>query len=556
MSQDLEDKNKRFESLKTEHNVRLPAYKDLQTYINQTRGIFKNDRSKIGTKIDHKTLIHSYATQAQRIFASGLNSGMTNKASEWFRPTLKQREYLELPGVRQWLDDIKSIVYSILNDSNIYGCVYNAYEEMAQFGPACFIVLEDYDDVVRGRSFTAGEYYLATDFKGRVNTFAREFQMTVAQVVSEFGIESCSDQVIVRYKNKDFDAKVKIRHIIEPNKEHNPDKQDNMSMPYASCYWEDGNHNGNFLARRGFKYFPVIAPRWETTTTDDVYGYGPGWHALGSIKELQKTRLDKIMSQEKSHNPPTQQDASVEGHANLLPGGVTKSSSVAPNAGVRAAYQISVQLESFIQLMDEEKEEIDRFFFVNLFLMLMQLGSQGEKMTATEVAERQQEKIMMMGPALHKLDEEMLTPLLEIIFTVANDNGLVPPPPPGIEGLEIEIEYTSILAQAQKAAGITNIERVLALVPSIAAINPSILDIYDVDEMGRQINDMAGAPAKIVLSPEKIKQVRAFRQQKEQAIMAMQAANSGADTAAKLASAKTDEPSALTGLMKGLPGAQ
>jgi hypothetical protein len=307
------------------------------------------------------------------------------------------------------------------------------------------------------------------------------------------------------------------------------------------------------LSERGYKRFPIIAPRWDAITTDDTYGYGPGWHALGSIKELQKTRKDKLIVQDKIGNPPVQQDTSVVGHANLLPGGVTKVSSNLPNSGVRPAYQVDPAIDVFLSAIQECKDEIDRFFFVNLFLMLMNMDA--SKMTATEVAERQQEKIMMMGPALHRLDEEMLTPTLELLYGIMEDNGLIPEFPAQMQGVALKIEYTSILAQAQRALGVTKIERVLGLIGSIAPLMPEILDNIDPDEVAHIINDLEGAPAKIIRQNDVRDAIREQKAQQQQTAMNMEAANSAADTTQKLANApmnKPDQSSALDKMMAGV----
>ncbi len=552
-AQKLTEFEKRFNALKNEHQQWVPAYKDLSTYINPTRGIFNNDRTRIGKMIDHKTLLSGHATHALRIFASGMNSGMTNKSSAWFRITFDDIEILEEPGVKQWLEVVQNTMYGVINKSNLYDVYYSAYEELGQFGTACFLVLEDFDDVIRGRSFTAGEYFLGIDQKGKPNAFAREFEMTVGQIVKEFGIENCSDQVAGQFKQNQVDVKIKIRHLIEANATRDPMMNDFKNMPFRSVYWEAGNATGKFLATRGFKSFRVVAPRWDTITTDMVYGYGPGWHAIGAIKEMQKTRQDKLLAQEKLHNPPMIQDASVDGHANLLPGGVTSSSSNLPNTGVRPAYQISPALESFVQLLEEEKEEINQFFFVNLFLMLMNIDK--TNMTATEVAERQQEKLMMMGPALHRLDEEMLSRSLELVYEIIVEAGMIPEPPEIIQGSEMKIEFTSILAQAQKALGITKIERVLGMFtnPQILQAFPQAVDNFDIDEIIRQVNDMEGASTKILISKELVAQLREDRETKQNQAIAMQAASMGAEAANKLGNTPMGTDSALDRMAPALP---
>ena len=546
------DCDKRFGALVSNHYKFNTAYKVLSDYINPTRGIFNGDRNKIGSMIDHKTLISSHGTHALRIFASGMNSGMTNKSSNWFRLTFDNIAYLDVMGAKEWLDSVQDTMYAVINKSNLYEAFYTCYEELGQFGTGCYLILEDYEDVIRARSFTAGEYYLATNNKGRVDTFGREFQMTVSQLVQEFGYESCSSVVQSYYTNKQYDITISVRHMIQPNSYKVEGYEDRANMEYISLYWECGQSSENFLAIRGYRKFCVVSPRWEAPTTDSVYGYGPGWHAIGAVKELQKTRKDKLIAQEKLHNPPMLEDSSVEGSSNYLPGGITKSSAAVPNAGVRPAYQINPAIDSFIQAMQELKEDIDRFFFVNLFLMLMNIDK--TNMTATEVAERQQEKIMMMGPALHRLDEEMLTPTLEIVFAIMEDNGMIPPAPQGIQDLEIKIEFTSILAQAQRALGVTKIERVFTFAGAVAPMIPDILDVLNADEAIRLIGDLEGAPAKILKDKETVDDLREARQKNQQMMMAMQAANNAADTTKKLADSKMVEPSALTGIMSGIQG--
>ncbi len=540
---------RRFNQLKQNHQSYVSQYQQLSDYINPTRGIFNNNRNKIGRPIDNVKLLSSYATHANRILASGLNSGMTNKATDWFEPTFDNLDYLEIPGARQALEELKSKMYTILNQSNCYNVLYSTYEEIGQFGPGCFLVLEDYDDIMRCISFTAGEYFLGINNKGRVNAFAREFEMSVEQLVQEFGLESCSAQVQSLWERNSIDEKIKVCHIIEENVQRDASLDDFENMPFRSVYWEIGQTD-EFLAKRGYKRFPVIAPRWNTITTDDIYGDGPGWHALGAIKELQVTRKDKLMAQEKYHNPPTISDSSVDGRVNTLPGGNTKISSAVPNSGVRPAYQINLVMDSFMQALEEIKEEIDRFYFVNLFQMLINVDT--GRMTATEVAERQQEKLMMLGPALHRLDEEMLTPLLTLLYGIMEDNGLLPVFPKELEGQSIKIEYTSILAQTQKALGVSKIERILGIVTAMAPIDPSAVDILDTDQVIRQSVYMEGTTVKILRDQTQVDAIREQRAQQQQAQMAMQAAEVAGKTAKNLANSPTDTESVLSGLAESV----
>ena len=486
---------KRFNAMEREADTYQASYKSLKTYIYPTRGQFGDSKVERGKMIDHQTLLDDHATDDVKILGSGLSSGTTSKLRPWFRTTLEDKELAKRNDVRQWLDELEKRMYSIIDKSNSYGTFQSIYEELGTFGTGCFIVLEDFEDTIRCRGFTAGEYFLSTDKKGRVNAFARKFYMTVGQMVDQFGIENVSPSVKSQYEQNQIEQYVQVQHMIEVNDKRIPGFVDARNMKYRSVYWERGNKTEQFLAIRGYNIFPVVAPRWETITTDFVYGYGPGWYALGDVKQLQKTALDKLVHQEKFHNPPVQEDASVES-SSYIPGGVSKTSGQVPNAGVRAAYQVDLKLESFIEAESKLYNRIDKKFFTNLFLMLVNIDK--KNMTATEIAERQQEKIMMMGPILHLLDEEMHAPYIEILYSIMLENGLVPDPPEDIGGQEIRIQYISILAQAQRAIGITPIERVIGLAANIHAgfpdaPNPS--DNLDLDEVIREAAEMEGCPA-------------------------------------------------------------
>jgi hypothetical protein len=563
---DYQRAKERLDSLRSESTLWKKGWQSMTTYIDPTRGIFDGDRTGIGATIDHETLLDSHATHAKETVASGLQTGTSDPARPWFKLSIDDFVSENFPNVKIWLDEVQKRVIYILQKSNIYDVLYSTYEELSQFGTGCFLVLEDMDDTIRGRSFTCGEYYLGVDFKGRVNAFGREFEMSASQMVDQFGLDNVSDTIKTAYQNNKKDQTFKVCHLIEENKMIMDNKKDFLNMPYVSFYWEKSTGDERFLDRRGFKRFPVIAPRWKTITTEMVYGYGPGWHAIGDIKELQVVHQDMLSAQEKLHNPPLQKDANVQGHVMNIPGGITTVSSNAPNSGLRVAYEVNPNLDSFLSSIDRLHRSIDRFFFADLFLMINSMDSLGgnPQKTAFEIAERKSEKMMMLGPILHRLNEELHDKLVEIVFGIMYDlsvdlwgtpfesQAMIPKIPQELLGREIRIQHVSILAQAQKALGIDQIQRVLGFVGNASAIYPQVMDNIDIDEAVRQVADMEGVPARIIMDRDVVGEIRDQRAQQQNMMMAMQAAGAGADATKKLADAKTSEPSALTGLMQGV----
>lgn len=538
--------NKRLNAMKNEHQKILPAYKVLSTYIDPTRGIFNNDRSRIYEMIDHKVLLDGHATHAKNITSSGIQTGMTDPSRPWFKLTMDNFILDNIPGVREWLDEVTKRMIEVMNKSNIYKVFQNCYDELVTFSTGCYLILEDFEDVIRGRSFTAGEYYLATDSKGRVNAFGRDFYMTVGQLVDEFGLDSVSAQVKAHYVNNRPDTSIAVRHLIEENKTRIPGLEDFENMRFRSWYWETAEGSTQFLAKRGYKRFPVIAPRWNAVTTDMVYGKGPSWHAIGDIKQLQVTVKDMLIAQEKLHTPPTVEDSSVVGHSNKLPGGVTKISGSVPNSGVRAAYQVPPALDSFVQSIDSLYQKIDKHMFADVFRMISNLEGQ-PNITAFQIAQMKQEQIMTMGPILHATNEEMHDESIDLIFDIMNDAGLIPAAPEGLEG-EIKVQYISILAQAQMAMGVQNIQSTISYVAGIAPVFPEAKDNLNIDEAIREMSAMNGDPAKIINEKQDVNAMRQERIDQQNKAMAAQLAIEGADAASKLGKTPMNQGSVLDGL--------
>lgn len=544
----------RFNSLKQEFDGSgwRSSGKDLQKFINQKRGFFDEQPNR-GSMINHKELLDGHALGANKTLASGLLSGMTSPSRPWFRLTLDDVTLDGTPGVREWLDEVQKRMVEVMNKSNIYSTLYSSYEELGQFGTSCFIILEDFDSVIRCRSFTYGEYLLGADSRGRINTFGRKFYMTVGQMVKEFGLESCSLKVKAAYEGRRLDENVAVKHLIDPNDERDPELKDYKDMPFRSAYWEDGDGTDTFLAKRGYKKFPVVAARWETTTTDQVYGYGPGWYALGDIKEAQKRKLDSFLMEEKLHKPPVMADSSVTGFVNQLPGGVTKIDSNVPNAGVRQTYQVQNALPDIRLAIQDVHQVIDKRFYVNLFLMFM--GIERSNTTAAEIAAREQEKIMMMGPVLYCIQEEDIDASMEIIFSIMSDMGAIPPPPQEAEGMDLKVKYVSILAQAQQALGVQQIQRVISYAAELSKVKPDVLDVLDIDEGIREINSLEGGPSKLVKDKATVDAKRQQDAQMQAQQAALIASNSAADTANKLAKSPVKEEgktNALEAMMKGM----
>jgi hypothetical protein len=198
------------------------------------------------------------------------------------------------------------------------------------------------------------------------------------------------------------------------------------------------------------------------------------------------------------------------------------------------------------------RERINKSFYADLFLMLA--NSSNPQMTATEVAERHEEKLLMLGPVLERLQNEILDPLIEATFAKMVAAGIVPPSPPELQGKELNVEYVSMLAQAQRAISTNSIDRFVGNLGAVATLKPEVLDKFDADSWADAYADMLGIDPEMIVPSQQVAMIRNQRAQAQQAMQQQAMMQQGADTAAKLASAKTNEENALTSVMDAFTG--
>ena len=275
--------------------------------------------------------------------------------------------------------------------------------------------------------------------------------------------------------------------------------------------------------------------------------------ALGDIKQLQHEQLRKAQGIDYQTNPPLQVPTSMKNRdVERLPGGVTYVDVAGGSQGVKTAFEVNLNLNDLLMDIQDVRHRIEGSFYADLFLMLA--NQTDSRMTATEVAERHEEKLLMLGPVLERLQNELLDPLIELTFDQIIASGIAPPPPEAMQGHDINVELVSMLAQAQRAVGTNSIDRFIGTVGSVAQFKPEVLDKIDGDKLTDIYADSLGIDPRILLAQDKVDALRAQRAQAQQQAQHAAMMNQGADTAQKLAAAKTNEPNALTDATRAFSG--
>lgn len=517
---------RRLAALERERASWFAHWQELSRHILPRRGRFlvtpnQGDR---GAKLNN-AILDEAGTFAARTFAAGMMSGITSPARPWFRFTLGNRDpRRESQAVRAWLDDVRQVTLDAFARSNAYNALGSVYEELGVFGTGVMLIDEDDEDVIRCYVLTVGEYYLGSSARLAIDTLYRVFPMTVAQLVQRFGLERCSDDVAAMHRRGDLDVEREVVHAIEPNDRRVEGSALSQDKAFRSVYFERGATDG-VLDVRGYDEFPAMCPRW-TTCGNDAYGRGPGMDGLPAVRAAHLLARRQAELIDKTSRPPMQAPAMLKNEPmSALPGGVTF---LPVNSGdaFKPAYVVSpAAIVAVREAQKELRQAISRAFYEDLFLMLSQMDGVQPRQNL-EVIERREEKMLMLGPALERLHDELLDRCLKRVVGILMRRNRLPPPPRELleGGAELQIEYISALAQAQKSVGLTSIERLLAFVGSQAAVNPAVLDKIDQDRAVEVYADMLNAPPDMLVANDQVAAVREQRARQQQQIQAAEVA--------------------------------
>jgi hypothetical protein len=541
----------RWSALVQERSSWMAHWGMISTYLLPRSGrFFVTDTNKGERK--HNNIYDSTGTRALRVLGAGLMGGATSPARPWFRLATADAELMASEPVKIWLNDVTRLMFDVFQRSNTYRTLHHMYEELGAFGTAASILLDDYKRVVHHYPLTAGEFCIAQNYRGDVVTLYREFQKTVGELITEFGKDNCSATTQRLYDSGRLDAWVPIVHAIEPRTDRDPSKRDAKNMAWGSFYFEQGSDNDKYLSESGFKTFRAVVPRWATAG-GDIYGNSPGMEALGDIKQLQHQQLRKAQGIDYMTNPPLQVPTNMKSmDIDMLPGGVSFVDTATPHGGIRTAFEVRLDLSHLLGDIQDVRMRIDEAFYKDLFLMLA--NQSNPRMTATEVAERHEEKLLMLGPVLERLHNELLDPLIEMTFSRMIESGIVPPPPPELHEVELNVQYVSMLAQAQRAVATNGIDRFVGNLGAVAQYKPDVLDKFDSDKWAEMYSDMLGVDPNLIVGDDKVALIRKQRAQAQAQAQQAAQGNLVADTAAKLSNVDTGGKNAATDIMNMFTG--
>lgn len=563
----VETKRQKYEILRAqleqERSSFLSHWRELGDHIMPRRPRFYTSDVNRGDRRNQK-IIDSTPVTAARTLRSGMMGGITSPARPWFRLSIADPDLADTGTVKDWLNTVGQRMTTVFLKSNLYNVLPVVYGDLGTFATAAMIVEEDVDDVIRCYPFPIGSYCIAVNEKLKVDVFQRNFTMTVRQIIRRFAKRDAQGNIdwsnISTYVRNYWDlnqreTRVDIVHVIKANDDYDPDKLDSKFKRFESCYYEKGSSRGadnadddRYLSEKGYDYFPVLAPRWETTG-EDAYGTDcPGMTSLGDIKQLQLGERRSAQALDLQVKPPMKGPSVLkQSKASILPGDMTYTDERQGQAGFQPVFQVEPKTMELEHKQAQIRERINSVWYADLFLAMT--NSDRRDITAREVDERHEEKLLALGPVLEQLNQDLLDPLIDITFEIMLRQGLIPPPPNEIRGQDLKVEYISIMAQAQKLAAISGIERFAQFASQIAAVQPEALDKIDTDKILDVYGDITSMQPGVVRPDDQVAKIRSQRAQVQQRQQMAAQINQGSQTARNLSQTSMEGDNALNRLI-------
>jgi hypothetical protein len=510
----------RFDRLKTQRQNWESHWQEVADYM-QPR---KADVTKSRSKGDKRTelIFDGSPLQSVELLSASLHGMLTNPSTPWFSLKFKDQGMEGEDEAKAWLESATEVMYSAFNQSNFQQEIFELYHDLITFGTAAMFIEEDDEDNLKFSTRHINEIYISENDKGRIDTVFRKFRISARAAIQKFG--NVSTHIAVTAK-KDPYEEVDILHAVYPRSDFNPAKQDKENMPFESIYMDADS--GDELSVSGFKEFPFVVPRY-LKASHEIYGRSPAMTALPDVKMLNEMSKTIIKSAQKQVDPPLLvPDDGFMLPVRTVPGGLNFY-----RAGTRDRIEplnIGANNTLGLNMEEQRRNSIRNAFYVNQLMM-----QDGPQMTATEVIQRNEEKMRLLGPVLGRLQSELLKPLIDRAFAILMRRNLFAQAPDFLSGQDIEIEYVSPLAKAQKSTELSSIMRAIEIMGSLSNVAP-VFDHINMDKLVRHLTSIVGVPQKILKPQSELDAERQAQAQQQEQMQQMQQVQQLAEAGGKVA---------------------
>jgi hypothetical protein len=541
--------NARHIALESRRSAHIGDWQKITQVIRPSRGSYLEENSEISKR--PTSMVNSTPAVAARTLQAGMISGASSPAYEWFKFQLDDEEMMNWGPARVNLEAREKIMNMYLAQSNFYQTLQTIYGDSADFGTGAGLIDKHGGQLFAAKGFSPGEYCIDVNETGDIDTIYSKIKLSTIQIMGRWK-DTASVKVKEAYDKGDYNQEFTIIQVIEPNQELTEGRADWRGKPWVKFIYElDNKAEGEreFLELSGYDEWPGFNLRWDVAS-GNIWGQGLGLLALGDAAALQTLEFRDAQLIEKAVMPPLSAPIYLKNQPiSHAPGGVTYYDPYTANgAKVEPIYNMQPGVLNAVDVKIARAEaRINEVYYKDLFLMLS--TTDRREITAREVEEKHQEKLLALGPVLQRTHRDALNNAIIRIYKILDEAGVFPQAPPEVQKRLLSIRYTSALAYAQRAAGAAALERFFGFTGNISAAYPTVKHKINIFEGVNYYADAIGVPAKIMVDSETAQK---NAEAEAQAAAAPQQAAASKDMAAGaelLSRTDTTRPSALNFLL-------
>ena len=525
---------KRYSTLQTQRQHWESHWQEIADFIVPR----KADITKKRTAGDKRTelIFDGTAIHAAELMSASLHGMLTNAATPWFSLRYENDELNGDDEAKEWLEGATDVMYQHLHRSNFQEQIHELYSDLVTFGTSIIFIEDNDKDGLRFSTRHIAECYVSEDQHGRVDTVYRKYKTTARAAIRQFGEANVTQRISKMSKDDPYNT-VELLHVVMPREDRNPQKRNTTNKPFASIYLDPTDKK--VIGESGYDEFPYCVPRFLKASFEIGYGRSPAMTALPDTKMVNKMSEIVINASQLQIHPPLM----VPDDGFMLPVRTTPGGLNFYRSGTRDRIEpLNIGANNPVgeNQLEQRRQAIRAAFYVDQLI----LGT-GQQMTATEVIQRTEEKMRLLGPVLGRLQAELLQPLIDRSFAILSRQKKFQPAPAQLRAGNIDIEYVSPLAKAQRSGDVQAILQMLEFLMPLTNIDQSVLDYLDIDGLAKHIIKTTGTPATVVRGEGEVSDIRENRaaqmaQQAEMQAMSQMAEAAGAAAPALRAVDETD----------------
>ena len=477
-------------------------------------------------------LFDTTAIHANEQLASALHNSLMSPTAKWFGFSAGNPEVDKDYDVQMWLEDARDKVIGVLNNSNLHTQAHENFLDICCIGTSSLAMEEDKSTVITFMARPIYQVMVDENHKKQIDTVYITYEVSLKQLIDRFGEDKLPRDVKRKGQSNPSTKQFHLNVCVMPNKEYSKkDPKAKTNRPYISyTFLEEDQH---LLDESGYYEFPFAIPRWSVLSYEK-YGRSPAMKTLPDVKMVNAMMKSVIESAQKSSNPPVSiPDAGYLGQFNTRPGAKNYYRMGLGDKNLAVPFISGARPDIGIDIVERTRLNIRQAFFVDQLQL-----READRMTATEVRQRNDDRLRLLSPITARLSEEYLSPIILRTFGIMRRKNMFLPMPDALKETGLDIKFVSQVARAQRSAESDTLNRIVSsLMPAIEA-NPQMLQILDGETMLRDLSNDFGLNPSYLKSPARVAEERNQQQAQMEQAQATEQENIEADTMQKMAKAQ------------------